>query len=285
MKDSLTAVDADRVGREMHAFISDLYPICRSITGDGIRETLRRVGDHISVDIHEVPTGTDVLDWTVPKEWNIRDAFIKNGRGERVVDFKQSNLHVVNYSVPFQGRLSLVDLRPHLFTLPDHPDWIPYRTSYYKEDWGFCLSQRQLESLLEEEYDVCIDSSLHDGRLIYGECYLAGELSDEVLFSCHICHPSLCNDNLSGVALAVHLASQLAPAGHALLVQVPVHTRHHRLHHLAGAQRSRHRAHSARAGDCVRGRSGKVYIQEEQAGLGRDRHGRGSRAAPLRTAP
>ena len=210
MKDSLTAVDADRVGREMHAFISDLYPICRSITGDGIRETLRRVGDHISVDIHEVPTGTDVLDWTVPKEWNIRDAFIKNGRGERVVDFKQSNLHVVNYSVPFRGRVSLVDLRSRLFTLPDHPDWIPYRTSYYKEDWGFCLSQRQLESLADEEYDVCIDSSLHEGQLVYGECYLAGELSDEVLFSSHICHPSLCNDNLSGVALAVHLASQLA---------------------------------------------------------------------------
>jgi len=210
MKDSLTAVDVDRFGREMHSFISDLFPICRSITGDGIRETLRRIGNRISIDIHEIPTGTDVLDWTVPKEWNIRDAFIKNGRGERVVDFKQSNLHVVNYSIPFQGRLSLVDLRPHLFTLPDHPDWIPYRTSYYKEDWGFCLSQRQLESLLEEEYDVCIDSSLHDGHLIYGECYQAGELSDEVLFSCHICHPSLCNDNLSGVALAVHLASQLA---------------------------------------------------------------------------
>ena len=210
MKGLLTAVDADRLGREMHSFISDLFPICRSITGDGIRETLRRIGNHISIDIHEVPTGTDVLDWTVPKEWNIRDAFIKNSRGERVVDFRQSNLHVVNYSVPFQGRLSLVDLRPRLFTLPDHPDWIPYRTSYYKEDWGFCLSHRQLDSLAEEEYEVCIDSSLQNGHLIYGECFLAGELPDEVLFSCHICHPSLCNDNLSGVALAIQLASQLA---------------------------------------------------------------------------
>jgi aminopeptidase-like protein len=211
MGDSVTPrLDSDRLGREMHAFIADLFPICRSITGEGIRETLRRVGDRVPIDVHDVPSGTDVLDWTVPREWNIRDAFIKNRRGERVVDFKQSNLHVVNYSVPFSGRLSHAELRPHLFTLPDHPDWIPYRTTYYKDDWGFCLSHRQLESLADDEYDVCIDSSLRDGHLTYGECYLEGEEDDEVLFSCHICHPSLCNDNLSGVALAVYLASHLA---------------------------------------------------------------------------
>jgi aminopeptidase-like protein len=197
----------------MHAFIADLFPVCRSITGEGIRETLRRVGDRIPLVIHEVPSGTAVLDWTVPKEWNIRDAFIKNGRGERVVDFKRSNLHVVNYSAPFSGRLSLAELRARLHTLPEHPDWVPYRTSYYKEDWGFCLSQRQLESLTDGEYEVCIDSSLQDGRLTYGECYLPGEVSEEVLLSCHACHPSLCNDNLSGIAVAVYLASHLA-SGH-----------------------------------------------------------------------
>jgi aminopeptidase-like protein len=210
MHESVAAAETDRPGREMHAFMAELFPICRSITGEGIRETLRRVAERIPLTIHEVPTGTRVLDWTVPREWNIRDAFIRNGRGDKVVDFKQSNLHVVNYSVPFSGRLSLADLRARLFTLPDHPDWIPYRTSYYKEDWGFCLSHRQLESLADEEYEVVIDSSLQDGHLTYGECYLPGEVSDEVLLSCHACHPSLCNDNLSGVAVAVYLASQLA---------------------------------------------------------------------------
>jgi aminopeptidase-like protein len=210
MNDSGTSAETERLGHEMHAFMADLFPVCRSITGDGIRETLSLVGDRIPMDIHEVPSGTAVLDWTVPKEWNIRDAFIKNCRGEKIVDFKRSNLHVVNYSVPFKGRLPLADLRPRLFTLPDHPEWIPYRTSYYKEDWGFCLSHRQLQSLADEEYEVCIESSLEDGHLTYGECYLPGEVADEVLLSCHVCHPSLCNDNLSGLVVAVYLASRLA---------------------------------------------------------------------------
>src|SRR5262245_51723797 len=126
----------------MYQLIAELYPICRSITGNGFRESLRLLKRHIPLDVHEVPTGTQVFDWTVPKEWNIRDAFIKNVRGDRVVDFQESNLHVVNYSIPVKKKISLMELRDHLFTLPEHPEWIPYRTSYYHENWGVCLSNR-----------------------------------------------------------------------------------------------------------------------------------------------
>jgi aminopeptidase-like protein len=206
-------LDLDVLGRELHALIVELYPICRSITGNGVRETLRRLQRIVPLTMHEVPTGTRVFDWTVPSEWNIRDAYVKNSRGKRVIDFQESNLHVVNYSVPIHEKMSLEQLRPHLFTLPDHPDWIPYRTSYYQESWGFCLSQRQLEQLADGEYEVCIDSTLEHGSLTYGELLLPGETPDELLFSCHICHPSLCNDNLSGIAVAAFLAQrlQLAP--------------------------------------------------------------------------
>jgi aminopeptidase-like protein len=197
------------VGGAMHAFVGELFPICRSITGDGFRETLRRVAQRLPLQIHEVPTGTRVFDWTVPREWNIRDAYVKNSAGERVIDFRRSNLHVVSYSVPVRATMSLAELRPHLFSLPDRPDWIPYRTSYYDESWGFCLSHNQLLALPDDRYEVCIDSTLADGHLTYGEHYVAGELADEVLISCHSCHPSLANDNLSGVALATFLAGRL----------------------------------------------------------------------------
>jgi aminopeptidase-like protein len=199
-------------GRAMHRLISDLYPICRSITGDGLRQTLRRLQEQIPLELREVPTGTRVFDWTVPKEWNIRDAYVKNAQGDRVVDFQKSNLHVVNYSVPVHRRMPLAELKDHLFALPAHPDWIPYRTSYYKETWGFCISQRQLTALKDAEYEVCIDSTLENGHLTYGEHLLPGEIREEVLISCHACHPSLCNDNLSGIALAVSLERALALA-------------------------------------------------------------------------
>jgi aminopeptidase-like protein len=198
----------------MYGLIEELYPICRSITGDGLRATLRRIQREIPIAIREVATGTLVFDWTVPREWNIRDAYIKNAAGDRVVDFRRSNLHVVNYSVPIRGRMSLAELKEHLHTLPDRPDWIPYRTSYYKETWGFCLSQRDLDALPDGEYEVMIDSSLEDGHLSYGEYLLPGESQDEILISCHSCHPSLCNDNLSGIAVAVHLARELAEQPH-----------------------------------------------------------------------
>jgi len=200
---------ASGIGLEMYRLIAELYPICRSITGNGVRETLRIIQQRLPLDMHEVPSGTDVFDWTVPVEWNITDAYVKNIRGEKVVDFKASNLHVVNYSVPVKKKVALAELKQHLYTLPDHPDWIPYRTSYYSESWGFCLSHRQFLQLNDEEYEVCIESSLQDGSLTYGEYFLRGETTDEVLISCHVCHPSLCNDNLSGIALAIFLAEAL----------------------------------------------------------------------------
>lgn len=202
--------DAAAIGEELHRFAADLYPICRSITGNGIRRTLAMIGDRIPLQTFETPTGTPVFDWIVPKEWNIRDAFIKAPGGKRVVDFRQSNLHVMNYSTPVHATLPLSEIRPRLFTIPEHPDWIPYRTAYYKEDWGFCLSHNQMLALEDGDYEVSIDSTLEDGRLTYGECYLAGRSSDEVLISCHACHPSLANDNLSGLAVATFLAQFLS---------------------------------------------------------------------------
>jgi aminopeptidase-like protein len=198
--------DFTQPGEEMYRFAEDLYPLCRSITGEGIRQTLAKIGDRIPLKISEVATGTKVFDWSIPKEWNIRDAYIKNPQGERVVDFQRHNLHVVNYSVPVHARLSLAELRPHLHTIPDHPGWIPYRTSYYQEDWGFCLTENQLKALKDAEYEVKIDSSLEAGSLTYGECFLPGRSTEEVLISCHACHPSLANDNLSGLVVATAMA-------------------------------------------------------------------------------
>ena len=196
-------------GEDIYRFISELYPICRSITGEGARETLRLIGKRLPLEIHEVPSGTPVFDWVVPKEWNIKDAYIKSPQGERVVDFRNSNLHVINYSVPVHRTISLDELKKHLFALPEHPDWIPYRTSYYKEDWGFCLTHDQLLALSDDEYEVCIDATLEPGSLSYGECHLPGQTRDEVLITTHICHPSLCNDNLSGIAVTTLLAKLL----------------------------------------------------------------------------
>jgi aminopeptidase-like protein len=197
-------------GEDIYRFISELYPICRSITGEGARETLRLIGKRIPLEIYEVPSGTPVFDWVVPKEWNIKDAYIKSPQGEKVVDFRNSNLHVINYSVPVHRKISLDELKKHLFAMPEHPDWIPYRTAYYKEDWGFCLTHNQLLALNEGEYEVCIDATLEPGSLSYGECYLTGQTTDEVLITTHICHPSLCNDNLSGIAVTTLLASLLS---------------------------------------------------------------------------
>ena len=208
----ISGIDRSAAGEWMHGFISDLYPTCRSITGEGLRTTLRQIGRVIPLEIHEVPTGTPVFDWNVPREWNIRDAWVKNPRGDKIIDFHKSNLHVVQYSVPVRRRLSLNELKAHLHTQPDHSDWIPYRTSYYQETWGFCLTQRQFEGLEPGEYEVAIDSTLSDGSLSYGEHYLRGRHPEEVLLSCHVCHPSLANDNLSGLALVAKLAELLAGA-------------------------------------------------------------------------
>lgn len=190
--------------------MGDLYPICRSITGEGVRKSLRLLQDVIPLEIREVQTGTTVFDWTVPREWNIKTAFVKDSAGNKVIDFDRSNLHVLSYSVPIKRRMSLDELRKHLFTIPEQPDRIPYRTSYYKENWGFCITHKQLLELQDGEYEVVIDSSLADGYLSYGEYFIPGKSDREVLLSTHICHPSLANDNLSGVGLSTFLAKHLS---------------------------------------------------------------------------
>ena len=211
MLQAVQSFNVEDTGDNMRSLMRRLFPICRSITGEGVRETLRILQKHVPLEIREVPTGVQVFDWTVPREWNIRDAWIKDSTGARLVDFRCLNLHVVSYSVPVHQRMRLTDLKGHLHTVPEQPDWVPYRTSYYKESWGFCLSENQLAQLNEtEEYDVCVDSSLTSGHLSYGEYLLKGTEPGEVLISCHICHPSLANDNLSGIAVAAELARHLA---------------------------------------------------------------------------
>jgi aminopeptidase-like protein len=193
----------------MMTLAEELFPICRSITGNGVRQTLEILRRFIPLEVNEVPSGTAVLDWTVPREWNIRGAYIASDDGRHVVDVAANNLHIVQYSPPVDMVMPLAELRPHLHTLPDQPDWIPYRTSYYTDSWGFCLTHRQLSSLTDGLYHVVIDSDLAPGHLSYGELFISGEIGDTVLLSCHICHPSLANDNLSGIAVATMLARYL----------------------------------------------------------------------------
>ena len=206
----LGELDFERLGAEIHDLVRETYPICRSITGNGVRQTLEILQRTLPLEVREVGSGTQVFDWTVPPEWNIRDAYVKNAGGERVIDFRAHNLHVLNYSAPVRRTMPLAELKEHLFTLPEKPDLIPYRTSYYQQRWGFCLSHHQFESLEEGEYEVMIDSTLEPGHLTWGELFLPGESEDTVLFSAHICHPSLANDNLSGIGVCAFLAARLA---------------------------------------------------------------------------
>ena len=201
--------DPAAAGREMRDWMAGLFPLCRSLTGPGVRETLRMISEQAPLEIREVPTGAPMLDWESPKEWTIRKAWIRGPDGRTVVDFRDSNLHVVGYSVPVNRKMTLAELQPHLHSLPEHPDWIPYRTNYYGETWGFCLAHRVREALPDGLYEVRIDSDLAPGALVYGERVLRGQTGDEVLISAHICHPSLANDNLSGIAVAVWAARWL----------------------------------------------------------------------------
>jgi aminopeptidase-like protein len=201
---------AAEAGSEIHELLRQLYPICRSISGDGVRQTFDLLGRVLPLEVTEVPTGTAVFDWTVPREWNIRDAWIADLDGNRIVDFSDCNLYVLGYSVPIHTRLSLGELRDHLFTHPTQPDWIPFRTSYYNENWGFCLTQRQLDAMPDGMYEVCIDSTLSDGSISYAEAVVPGDLEDEVLVSTYSCHPSLANDNCSGIALVGVLGKYLS---------------------------------------------------------------------------
>ena len=208
----LSETDFDAAGEAMHAFATRAFPIRRSLTGDGVRETLALVAERVSGSgSTRSPTGTPVLDWTVPNEWNVREAWIAGPGGGRVVDWADHPLHLLGYSVPVHARMPLAELQKHLFSLPEQPDLIPYRTSYYREAWGFCLAHRVRELLPEGEYEVRIDATLGPGALTYGELELPGETGREVLVSCHVCHPGLANDNLSGLAVATFLAEALAP--------------------------------------------------------------------------
>jgi aminopeptidase-like protein len=200
----------DEVGERMHRLIAEMYPLCRSLTGDGVRQTLAILLEQLPIQVHEVPSGTPAFDWEVPDEWNLREAYIEDASGRRIVDARNSNLHVVGYSIPVDQTMSLEELRPHLHTLADQPDLIPYRTSYYGRTWGFCLPHSTLTAMAEGQYRVRIDSTLAPGSLTYGELFLPGATDQEVLISCHICHPSLCNDNLSGIAVAVELGRYLS---------------------------------------------------------------------------
>jgi len=202
-------VDFAARGEAMHAWITEVFPLCRSITGEGLRATFRSLNALLPLEIQEVPTGAAVFDWRVPKEWNIREAWIKAPDGRKLADFRNNNLHVVGYSAPVRARMSLADLKPHLHSLPGHPEWIPYRTSYYDESWGFCLPDAELQALPEGEYEVLIDSSLRDGSLTYAEHVVPGDSQDQILIWCHSCHPSLANDNLSGMAAGAFLARYL----------------------------------------------------------------------------
>ena len=203
------ATNKKDTGTELYHLAERLYPICRSITGNGVRDTLTILKEYIPIEVHEVPSGTKVFDWNIPDEWNIKDAYIKNANGEKIVDFKKSNLHVLNYSIPIHEKIRLDELKKHLFTIPEYPDWIPYRTSYHNRNWGFCISHNQFSGLKDGEYEVKIDSTLEPGFLTYGEYFIKGSSDEEVIFSCHICHPSLCNDNLSGIVVAIYLAQEL----------------------------------------------------------------------------
>ena len=245
----------------MHALATRLFPICRSITGDGVRETLRAVAERIPIELHEVPSGTQVLDWTVPDEWSIRDAYVATTGGDRVVDFRESNLHVVGYSEPVRAEMTLDELRPRLHVHDDEAEWIPYRTSYYSRTWGFCLSRSRLDALDEGPYEVVVDSTLAPGSLTYGECLLPGEVEDEVLLTTHVCHPSLANDNLSGIALLTELGATLADAPASPVVSPPVRARHDRIHLLARAERGQAGAHHRRSRDGVRRRAWAADLQ------------------------
>lgn len=192
----------ETTGVQMHDLLRELFPICRSITGMGVRQTLEIIGREVDGLVQiEIPSGTEVFDWVVPNEWNLNKAYLIDPNGRKLCDTNDNNLHLVGYSVPIKTKLSLDKLKPHLHTLPDRPDTIPYVTSYYKERWGFCLTHKEYESLVDGEYEVHIDTTLEPGHLTYGEVFLQGDSEKEIFFSTYVCHPSMANNELSGPVL------------------------------------------------------------------------------------
>lgn len=196
-------------GAAMHALITRLFPLNRSLTGEGVRETLRVLSEHLPLIVHEVPSGTPAFDWTVPDEWNVRDAYVKDPKGRKVIDFKKSNLHLLGYSVPFRGKLPLAELKTHLYTLPKYPKVTPYVTSYYEKRWGFCLPHADLKKLKNGTYDVVIDADLKPGSMTYADMVIPGKTDEEMLISTYVCHPSMANNELSGPAVVTFLAKKL----------------------------------------------------------------------------
>ena len=195
------------IKEDIYRLCEVLWPITRSITGNGVRETLSIIQQEISnLTIHEVPTGTQCFDWKIPKEWNIKDAYIIDPDGKKIIDFQDSNLHVVSYSTPINQTVPLAELQEHLHSLPEQPNAIPYVTSYYEERWGFCLTENQRKTLKEGNYQVCINSELSDGSLTYGELIIHGKSEKEVFLSTYVCHPSMANNELSGPAVTTYLA-------------------------------------------------------------------------------
>ena len=211
---------ADGIGQRLHAHAAALFPICRSITGEGLRSTLAYIGRHIPLTVTEVPSGTEVLDWVVPLEWNSRAAAIRRMTGEAVVDFADHSLHLLQYSQAVDRVVPLGELDQHLHSLPNQPDLIPYRTAYYAQTWGFCLPHRIRLAMTDPEYRVAIDADLAPGALSYGECVIPGTEADEILLSVHSCHPSLANDNLSGIAVAIEFARRWASRPHRLGLRI-----------------------------------------------------------------
>jgi aminopeptidase-like protein len=198
------------IGDQIHSFAKSLWDFNRSITGEGIRQTLNEIKNHLpNLKIHSIPSGTSVFDWTVPKEWRVKEAYVVSPSGERICDFKVNNLHLVSYSKPFRGKMQLEELQNNLYSLPDQPNAIPYITSYYNERWGFCISHNQREKLLRGEYEVVVDSELFDGVLNYGELIIAGDSKEEVFLSSYVCHPSMANNELSGPTVLTFLAKWL----------------------------------------------------------------------------
>ena len=264
-------MEPDAIGTEAYELMRRLFPLCRSLTGSGVRATLEVLAEYIPLERTEIASGTQIFDWTVPAEWNIRDAHIATTDGARVVDFRCSNLHVVSYSEPVRARMPLEALRERLHSLPDEPDLVPYRTSYYHRTWGFCLSHRQLLELQPGEYDVLIDSTLEPGHLTYAELRLEGASEEEVLISTYVCHPSLANDNLSGIAVATMLARELSHRPATALVSLPVRAGHDRATGVAPPE-PRHAASRQARPDClVHRRCGWPDVQAQQAGRQRGR--------------
>ena len=198
------------IGKEIYKFAKELWPINRSITGEGVRETLKKISIHLPrLSIKSVPSGTEVFDWIVPNEWNVKEAYIITPSGKKICDFSLNNLHLVGYSFPFRGTVSLDELKKHLYTVPDQPNAIPYITSYYEERWGFCLSQDQFDSLENGNYKVVINSTFSKGELNYGELLIKGKSDKEIFLSTYICHPSMANNELSGIAVVTFLSKWL----------------------------------------------------------------------------